>query len=266
MSEPSEDVRELDVAGRIYKIEMRQASFEKFKASVEVVAIVLAGVWGFYQFIYEDKIKPFSETPSLTITLKLEKLGTRGPWQAIRGTETVVNDSKIRVSILAERSISMASTSLPSRRTIRSRSEAKRWNVNHAYRIDNPILLQSHAVFFAGGTNGNGRWWLRPGDTSTRSAIYFVKVAQYDVIRYDANYQFSKYDVVPPFKPSVLPNGSHALVPGKRLRRCGRVSAAARSRASAQTPQCRSGKTSHPSRPRGRTTGKHRQSCWRFFL
>ena len=73
MSEPSEDVRELDVAGRIYKIEMRQASFEKFKASVEVVAIVLAGVWGFYQFIYEDKIKPFSETPSLTITRKARK-------------------------------------------------------------------------------------------------------------------------------------------------------------------------------------------------
>lgn len=215
MSEPSEDVRELDVAGRIYKIEMRQASFEKFKASVEVVAIVLAGVWGFYQFIYEDKIKPFSETPSLTITLKLEKLGTRGPWQAIRGTETVLNDSKIRVSILA-RTINIYGIDVvakPKNDSFALRGET--WNVNHAYRIDNPILLQSHAVFFAGGTSGDDRWWLRPGDTSTRSAIYFVKVAQYDVIRYDANLKFSKYDVVPPFKPSVLPNGSHALVPAK---------------------------------------------------
>jgi hypothetical protein len=213
VSEPSEEVREVDVAGRIYKIEMRQASFEKFKASVEVVAIVLAGVWGFYQFIYEDKIKPFSETPSLTITVKLEKLGTHGPWQAIRGTETVVNDSKIRVSILA-RTINIYGLDVVAKpKNGPFALEDDTWNVNHSYRIDNPILLQSHAVLFSGSRNGNGRWWLQPGDTSTRSAIYFVKVAQYDVIRYDTNYQFSKYDVVPPFEPSVLPNGSHALVP-----------------------------------------------------
>jgi hypothetical protein len=213
VSDPSEDVREVDVAGRIYKIEMRQASFEKFKASVEVVAIVLAGIWGFYQFIYEDKIKPFSETPSLTVTVKLEKLGTHGPWQAIRGTETVVNDSKIRVSILA-RTINIYGLDVVAKpKNGQFVLDSDSWNVNHMYRIDNPVLLQSHAVFFSGDTKGNGRWWLQPGDTSTRSAIYFVKIAQYDVIRYDSNYQFSKYDVVPPFKPSVLPNGSHALVP-----------------------------------------------------
>jgi hypothetical protein len=208
-----ERAREVEVAERIYKIEMRQASFEKFKASVEVVAIVLAGIWGFYQFIYEDKIKPFSETPSLTITVKLEKLGTHGPWQAIRGTEAVVNDSKIRVSILA-RTINIYGLDVVAKpKNGQFALSDDSWNVNHSYRIDNPILLQSHAVFFSGRSNGNGRWWLQPGDTSTRSAIYFVKIAQYDVIRYDTNYQFSKYDVVPPFKPSVLPNGSHALVP-----------------------------------------------------
>lgn len=209
------DAREIEVEGRIYKIEMRQAAFEKFKATVEVFAIVLAGVWAFYQFIYEDKIKPFQETPSLTITVKLEKLGTHGPWQAIRGTETVVNDSKIRVSILA-RTINIYGLDVVAKPKDAPFALVDAvWNVNHTYRIDNPILMQSHAVLFSGNSNGNGRWWLQPGDTSTRSAIYFVKTGQYDVIRYDTNYQFSKYDVVPAFKPSVLPNGSHALVPAK---------------------------------------------------
>jgi len=217
VSERPEDVREVDVAGRIYKIEMRQASFEKFKATVEVVAIVLAGIWGFYQFIYEDKIKPFSETPSLTVTLKLEKLGSHGPWQAFRGTETVVNDSRIRVSILA-RTINIYGIDVVEKPKVGAFAlDAGTWNVNQSYRIDHPVLMQSHAVFFSGNARGmDGRWWLQPGDTSTRSAIYFVKIGRYDVIRYDANYQFSKFDVVPPFKPFVLPNGSHILAPADR--------------------------------------------------
>jgi hypothetical protein len=214
VSEQRQDADEVDVAGRIYKIEMRQASFEKFKAAVEVAAIVLAGVWAFYQFIYEDKIKPFSETPSLTITLKLEKLGTHGPWQAFRGTETVVNDSRIRVSVLA-RTINIYGIDVVEKPKIGAFAvDAGSWNVNRSYRIDDPVLMQSHAVLFSGDARGtDGRWWLQPGDTSTRSAIYFVKIGRYDVIRYDANYQFSKFDVVPPFAPFVLPNGSHILAP-----------------------------------------------------
>jgi hypothetical protein len=201
------EIPETDVAGRIYKIEMRQASFEKFKASIEVIAIVLAGIWGFYQFIYEDKIKPFSETPSLTVTLKLEKLGTHGQWQAFRGTETIVNDSRIRVAILA-RTINMYGLNVVEKpKDGPFVLDSGTWNVNRAYRLDNPVLMQSHAVFFSGDSRGTeGRWWLQPGDTSTRSAIYFVKMV--------------KYDVVPAFKPFVLPNADHILAPADR---CGDV-------------------------------------------
>jgi hypothetical protein len=214
VSEEKEDTREIDVAGRIYKIEMRQAAFEKFKASVEVVAIVLAGVWAFYQFIYEDKIKPFSETPSLTVTVKLEKLGTRGGWQAFRGTETLVNDSRIRVSILA-RTINIVGVNVvdkPKGGAFALQGGA--WNVNNSYQMDKGTLLQSHSLFYSGDARtDNRRWWLQPGDTSTQSAIYFVKTGRYDVIRFETNYQYTKFDVVPPFKPFLLPNGDHAIGP-----------------------------------------------------
>jgi hypothetical protein len=212
-----DDANEVDVEGRIYKIEMRQAKFEKFKAAVEMIAIILAGIWGFYQFVYEDKIKPFQETPSLSVTVKLDKLGTHGPWQAIRATETIVNDSRIRVSILA-RAINLYGLNVAAKpKNGPFVLDNGSWNVNREYRLDNPIMLQSHAVLFSGDArSGNRRWWLQPGDTATQSAIYFVKIAQYDVIRFDANYQFTKYDLVPPFVAGVLSNGSRALVPANQ--------------------------------------------------
>jgi hypothetical protein len=205
---------DIDVAARIYKIEMRQASFEKFKAAVELIAIVLAGVWGFYQFIYEDKIKPYEEPPSLTVDVKLEKVGTHGKWQAFRATETVVNGRRVRVSILA-RTINIYGLDIDERPKDGTFAiDGGTWNVNYSYRLDHPILLQSHSIFFSGDARSNNRrLWLQPGNSSTQSAIYFVALGKYDVVRFDANYQFSKYDAVPPFKPAVLPNGSHALVP-----------------------------------------------------
>jgi hypothetical protein len=212
VSDPKEDL--VDVEGRIYKIEMRQASFEKFKAAVEVIAIVLAGVWGFYQFVYEDKIKPFEEPPSLTTEVKLEKIGARGKWQAVRATVTVVNSSRVRVSILA-RSINIYGLVINEKpRGGDFAVDRGTWDVNYSYRLDHPILLQSHAVFFSGDARSNNRrLWLQPGVTSVQSAIYFVPAGKYDVVRFDANYQFTKYDGVPAFKPAILTNGSHALVP-----------------------------------------------------
>ncbi|HTX59813.1 MAG TPA: hypothetical protein VMH02_09035 [Verrucomicrobiae bacterium] len=203
-----------EIEERIYTIEMRQASFDRFKAAVEIVAIVLAGAWAFYQFIYEDKIKPFMQTPSLTVTTTLEKLGTRRGWQAVRATCTVLNDSKIRVSILARTDTLVGSSVVAS--PLRGGFVLKdgTWNVNRSYHLSKPAFLQSHSMFFSGDArSANRRLWLEPGDTFTQTNVYFVPIAKYDVLRYDVNFQYTKYDVVPPFAQFTAPSGDHVLRP-----------------------------------------------------
>jgi len=214
MSQAPPDPSVEDVAGRVYRIEMRQASFDRFKAAVEVVAIIAAGTWAFYQFIYTDRIRPFLETPSLTDTITLQKLGSRGPWQVIQSTETIANDSKIRVSILAH------TVNVYGVRVVDKPNETGfalhdgAWDENRTYRLGKAVLLQSHALLYTGDARSqNRRWWFEPDDKVVSNAIYLVPKNAYDIVRFDTNVQYTKYDVLPAFAAFTLPNGDRVLQP-----------------------------------------------------
>ncbi|MBV9262683.1 MAG: hypothetical protein JO324_00065, partial [Candidatus Eremiobacteraeota bacterium] len=40
---------------------------EQIRIVVEIVAIVAAGIWALYTFVYEQRIKPLAEAPSFSI-------------------------------------------------------------------------------------------------------------------------------------------------------------------------------------------------------
>jgi hypothetical protein len=64
------------------------------------------------------------------------------------------------------------------------------WNVNRSYRMSTATQLQSHSVFCSGDARSkNRRRWMDPGDTAVQSAIFFVKRHQFDVVRFESNYQ-----------------------------------------------------------------------------
>lgn len=43
---------------------------------VEIVAIIAAGAWAFYVFVYENRIKPSFATPDVNIAASMQRLGT----------------------------------------------------------------------------------------------------------------------------------------------------------------------------------------------
>ncbi len=205
-SEPIED--------RVYKIEMRQAAFDAIKPIVEVIAILAAGVWAFYQFIYTDKIAPFLRTPSLSVQTSLAKLGTRDGWIAVQATDTIVNDSKIRVRVLA-RSENLFGLRVVKQPALGAYTPARGlWNVNTEYHYARPQLLQSHALLFTGNAQANNRrWWLDPGDVVRHTTIFFVPRGKFDVLQLDTNLQYTKYAGSPPFHTFTQAGGAHVLRP-----------------------------------------------------
>src|ERR1700727_3009702 len=44
---------------------------------VEVIAIVAAGIWAFYVFAYENRIKPSMASPEVDITSSIQRLSER---------------------------------------------------------------------------------------------------------------------------------------------------------------------------------------------
>ena len=75
-------------------------SMETLNSAVQTLAIVLAGAWGVYTFIYEARIKPGLAPPSVSVTSTLEKVGQRGDLVAIRSTVTRTNVGRTEVRVL----------------------------------------------------------------------------------------------------------------------------------------------------------------------
>src|SRR5918997_2323737 len=75
-------------------------SMETLNSAVQTLAIVGAGAWAVYTFIYEAKIAPDLAPPSVSVTSALEKVGQRGDLVAIRSTVTRTNVGQTEVRVL----------------------------------------------------------------------------------------------------------------------------------------------------------------------
>lgn len=69
---------------------------------IEAIAIVAAGVWAFYTFFYQEKIKPAGEAPALTPTIEISRLGRDPRREILRISTTYHNVGKTQIDIAAE--------------------------------------------------------------------------------------------------------------------------------------------------------------------
>ncbi|HEX3469268.1 MAG TPA: hypothetical protein VHT05_14405 [Candidatus Elarobacter sp.] len=69
---------------------------------VEVVAIVAAGLWGFYVFIYQERIKPASEPAALAPSVAVERVGRDARRDVLRISVTLRNTGKTEFDIAAD--------------------------------------------------------------------------------------------------------------------------------------------------------------------
>ena len=58
---------------------------------VQTIALLAAGIWGVYNFVYQAKVVPSLAPPTLAVTCTVEKAGQRGNLTAIRSTVTRAN-------------------------------------------------------------------------------------------------------------------------------------------------------------------------------
>jgi hypothetical protein len=69
---------------------------------VEVVAVIAAGVWAFYTFIYQEKIKPASEPASLDDTITVQRVGHDRTRDIIEVAIHLHNGGKTEIAIAAD--------------------------------------------------------------------------------------------------------------------------------------------------------------------
>jgi len=163
---------------------------------VEVVAICLAGLWAFYVFIYEERIKPASETPQIVLTGDLVRAGERHGLLAFRYRVTVHNSGHARVNIIgtgfAANGVRFTTSGTPFSRMTTSGGA-------HSYARDARVASRTLIYYTFGLTRFakpeyGGGYSIEPGQEVPYSGIVLVRRKDFDAVYLDASVAFARYD------------------------------------------------------------------------
>jgi hypothetical protein len=199
---------------------------ETLNSAVQTLAIVLAGAWGVYTFVYEAKIAPSLAPPSVSVTSVLEKVGQRGDLVAIRSTVTRTNVGQAEVRVLGltynvvgvrmrfgEDSLAGAmSEELPRSSTV---AEAKYYDEPEG----GEVILRHGALFEGATALPSAPSGLNPGEAVSRDLIFYADPTRFDSIRFLVELSYAKMSEPPvPLVFEAGRDGRIATVPGPDCR------------------------------------------------
>ncbi|KAB1072935.1 hypothetical protein [Methylobacterium soli] len=172
---------------------------------MQTLAILGAGAWGVYTFIYEARIKPSLEPPAVSVATNLVKAGERDNYIAIRSTVTRKNvgQAGVRVLGLAYNVIGIRAqfrdepsetTAVPSDLGDTNSVAAAR---NYTLTEPGTVLLRQ-GVLFAGATESEAEASeLNPGEAVSRDLIVYADRTRYDFVRFEVSLAYEKVDNLP---------------------------------------------------------------------
>ncbi|MDB5648430.1 hypothetical protein [Methylobacterium sp.] len=178
----------------------RGASLERTNALVQTLAIIAAGAWAVYTFIYEARIKPALKPPAVSVTTNLVRAGERGQHVAIRSTVTRRNVGQTGVRVLGivynVTGVRVRFAEAGGGQPANLRPVPDRTTTARAYAFDGPgeaILRESR--LFAGATDAGGEPSdLNPGEAVSRDLIVYADCDHYDFVRFEVSLAYTKAD------------------------------------------------------------------------
>ncbi len=177
-------------------------SAETLNTIVQTIAIIGAGVWAIYTFVYQAKIVPNRAPPSLSVSSTLEKAGIKGHQIAVRSTVTRSNVGQTGVRLLGLTynaigvkvrfpSAAAANAGAGFEQDI-SRSSTVSAARYYDDRQQREVILR-YGVLFEGATVlPTSPSALNPGETVSREMIIYADRSRFDAIRFQVRLWYSK--------------------------------------------------------------------------
>jgi len=171
---------------------------ERLNSLVQTLAIIGAGAWGVYTFIYEARIQPSLEPPAVSVSTRLEKAGERDNRIAIRSTVTRKNvgQTGVRVLGLVYNVIGVRAqfNDSPTEITGGERGRADRVAVARDYTFDEPgtVILHQGTLFAGAGDDDAEPSNLNPGEAVSRDLIVYADRTRYDLVRFEVGLAYTK--------------------------------------------------------------------------
>jgi hypothetical protein len=163
---------------------------------VEIAAILAAGIWALYVFAYEQRIKPASEPPSLTLTGSLHRLGAHNGLIRLGMNATILNNGHTNASLIAT---SFAADGLRYSANVVPTTDRSIDGLT-VYERDGRVATRTLVFRIIELTRQvsptySTSFTLSPGQSVPYSAIFVVKSGEFDSIALFGSLAYTKNDV-----------------------------------------------------------------------
>lgn len=150
---------------------------ESIKNSVETLAIILAGAWGLYTFVYQAKIAPSHLPPYVVVTPELQVVG-------LTASKTVCLSARVRIRNPGHRRVYVLAAGF----TVTGRSLSQLNDSLSVARAEQVLngLASSESAFsrqatLAVGVIVNAGFWFEENEELVREFLVFTRSNKYDV-------------------------------------------------------------------------------------
>lgn len=179
---------------------------------VEIVAIILAGIWAIYVFVYIERVKPVLAEPRVLMTGSLQRVGNQGGLTALEFTGSIRNSGEVTVHLIAS-----AFTASGVRFTTRGTpANIVMFHGSYTQYLRDARVLSRTPVYravdltrFVKPAYGGG-YDISPGEAIPFSGIFLVRRRDFDEVTLDASIAYSKIERVYP--TTVQMNGLGVLL------------------------------------------------------
>ena len=159
-----------------------QTRSEKLRTWVEVVAIVAAGIWALYTFVYEQRIKPLGEAPSFSVPTTVDQGPTVNGVVFLTVRKTIQNTGNVPLDLAAE-AISVYGERLSSRTTASHSKVGAQAEISNDVARTPVALIYSRVKLRSAAAGGNATDFVVPPHSSGEEAyLIAVPARAYPVI------------------------------------------------------------------------------------
>jgi hypothetical protein len=181
---------------------------------VEVVAILAAGVWAIYTFVYVERIKPARDLPLLVMTGSLHKLGERKDFIQFSYDGVIRNEGHTRVYLIAD-GYSVTGFRLTANGTpISIRPYRGTLEYDRDARVDSEaVIYRRYSLRRYANSDFGGGYEFDPGDQIPFTGVFAVRSGEFDSIALYGSLAYGKELRNHPTRVLLTPDGAAYFAP-----------------------------------------------------
>lgn len=193
-------------------------SISTIRDIVEIVAIVLAGIWAFYVFVYENRIKPSFAAPDVNVTASMERLSTQNDLTAVRLSVTLHNVGTVKARLLALAVNVYGQRVIAEKRRPYGSNLGIDYDNGNFFRLDAPEAVYTWAYLtHQGDASSQHGTELDPGSSIENDRIFYVPRGRFDLLTLGIDAPYTKYEETIPTSLVFQPNGGIKAVTANSL-------------------------------------------------